>query len=162
MNSSRVLSLAVVGIVLLLTVPPKLSDYTTLRLIRDRALEEMSANLLAREGFEFKVENDSGYFEINAQQDDCRLQIRDAAAEGYNVDEIKTKAPKESQLVFAYRGRLWTSHPTLRATVSELWNRLKWQLGVDNSWFPVISIAVVGHCAIETLQLDRFATIRAD
>jgi hypothetical protein len=90
------------------------------------------------------------------------LQIRDAAARGYNVDEIKTEAPKGSQLVFAYRGTLWTSHPTLHATISELWNRLKWQLGVDNSWSPVISIAAVGPCAIETLQLERLASIRAD
>jgi hypothetical protein len=162
MNSSRVLSLTALGIALLLTVPPKLSDYETLELTRDRALEEASTNLLARQGFEFKIKNHSGYFEINAQQDDCRLQIRDAAAQGYNVDEITTEVPKGSQLIFAYRGRLWTSHPTLRATISELWSRLKWQLALDNLWFPVISIAAVGHCATETLQLDRLATIRAN
>ena len=61
-----------------------------------------------------------------------------------------------------YRGKLWTNHPTFRATISELWMRLQRRLGFNSSWSPVISIAAVGPCAIETLPWDELATIRAN
>ena len=66
MNSSRMLSLGVLGIALLITVPPKLSDYEALEIRLDHAVEEASTALLERRDYELKVENRSGYFEIDA------------------------------------------------------------------------------------------------
>jgi len=162
MNSSRMLSFGALGIALLITVPPKVSDYEALQIRLDHAVEEASTALLERRDFELKVENRSGYFEIDAHGHDCQLQIRNAAAEGYNADEIKREAPKGAQLAFAYRGRVWMNHPTLQAAISHLWSRLKWQLGVDNKWFPVIAIAAVGACGIETLPWGQLASVRAN
>jgi hypothetical protein len=143
-------------------VPLKLSDFPAVQQRISHNLEQASAALLTREGFEIEIGNRFGFFVINAQENNCRLQVREAAARGFNADAIKADAPKGAQFVFEYRGKLWLSQPTFRATVSETWNRLKWQLGVDSSWSPVISIAAVGPCAIETLPWDGLASIRAN
>jgi hypothetical protein len=161
-NSSRVLSLGALAIALAVTVPLKLSDLTAFKEPLKLNLQQASAALLTREGFEIKIGNSFGFSVIDAQQNNCRLQIRQTVAAGFNVDAINANAPKDAQLAFEYRGKLWKNHPTFRATTSEIWSRLKWQLGVDNSWSPVISIATVGPCAIETLPWDELASIRVN
>lgn len=166
MNSSRLLSLGAIGVALVITVPPKLSDsLSDLPAVQQRLahnLEQETTALLAREGFAIEVAHRFEYFEINAQKNDCGLHIREAAAEGYNVEDIKTEVTKDAQLVFEYRGKLWISFPTFHATISKFWNRVKWRLGADSSWSPVISIAAVGRCEIETLPWDELASIRAN
>ncbi len=166
MNSSRVLSLGALGLAIIITVRLKLSDslsdFPAVQQRLGHNFEQATAALLAREGFAVEVGDSSGYFVINAQKNDCRLRLGEAAPEGYNIDAIRADAPKDAQLTFEYRGKLWMSHPTLRATISEFWSRVKWQLGVDNSWSPVISIAAVGPCPIETLDWDKLANIRAN
>jgi hypothetical protein len=160
-NSSRVLSLGALGIALLITVPLKLSDFSAVQQRLSHNLEQATAALLTREGFEVEIGNRFGFFVINAQGNNCRLQIREAASEGFNAEAIKADTPKDAQSVFEYRGKLWMSQPTFRATISKIWNRVKWQLGADSLWSPVISIAAVGPCAIETLPWDELASIRA-
>jgi hypothetical protein len=161
-NFSRLLSLTALGIAIVITVPLKLSDFKAVQQRLSHNLAQASVALLARRGFQTEIGDRFGFFVINAQENDCRLQIREAASEGFNVDAIRADTPKETQLVFEYDGKLWMSHPTFRAAISKAWNRLKWQLGVDGSWRPVISIAAVGPCAIETLPWDELATIRAN
>ena len=100
-------------------------------------------------------------FVVDAQHDDCHLQLRKVPAQGYNVDAIKA-ASKDARLAFAYRGELWESHPTLRATISEIWSRFRWHLKIDNSWSPVVSVAAKGACAIAALPWARIATIRTE
>ena len=162
MNSSRVLSLVALAIAIIITVPLKLHDFAADQQRLRYNLQQASVALLAREGFEIEIGTRFGFFVINAQEKDCRLQIRETATEGFNADLMKADAPKDAQLVFAYRGKLWTNHPTFRATISELWMRLQRRLGFNSSWSPVISIAAVGPCAIETLPWDELATIRAN
>jgi hypothetical protein len=160
-NSSRVLSIGALGIALALTVPLKLSDLSAFKEPLSHNLQQASAALLTRGGFEVKMGNSLGFPVIDAQQNNCRLQIRQTVAAGFNVDAIKENAPKDAWLVFEYRGKLWMSHPTVRATISEILSRLKWQLGADDSWSPVIAITAFGACAIETLPWDEVASIRA-
>jgi hypothetical protein len=161
-NFSRLLSLTALGIAIVITVPLKLSDFAAVEQRLSHNLEQASTAFLAREGFETENGKRFGFFLINAQDNNCQLQLREAASEGFNADAIRADTPKDTQLVFEYRGKLWISHPTFRAAVSKAWNRLKWRLGVDSSWSPVISIAAVGRCAIETLPWDELATIRAN
>jgi len=161
-NSSRVLSLGAAAIAIMITVPLKLGDFRVLQQRLRYDLQQESAALLVREGFAIEIGTRFGFFVINAREKDCRMQIRETAIEGFNTDLIKADAPKDAQLVFEYRGKLSTDHPTLRATISELWTRLQWRLGLNSSWSPVISIAAVGPCAIETLPWKELASIRVN
>jgi hypothetical protein len=161
-NSSRVLSFLALAIAIMVTVPLKLNDFTADQQRLRHNLQQATAALLAREGYEIEIGTRFGFFVIKAQKKDCRLQIRETATEGFNADLIKADVPKDARLVFAYRGKLWTNHPTFRATISELWMRLQWRLGFNSSWSPVISITALGPCAIETLPWDELATIQAN
>ena len=168
MNFSRTLS-AAIGIALLVTVPfklrdskaEKLKDFVAVQQVLNQNLERASAALLAHEGFKIAIENRS-QFVIGAQQNDCHLQIREVAATGFDIEAITAAVPKEAQLSFVYRGKLWARHPILSATVSENWSRLKWRFDWDSSWSPVLLIAAVGPCTIETIHWDRLATIQAN
>ena len=163
MNSSRMLSLGALGIALVITVPPKLRDFSVVQQTLRDNLEKASANLLARDGFKLEIKEPLWRsFLINARRNDCQLQIRELATEGFDADAIKAEAPKDAQLVFEYRGKLWMNDPTFRATTSEFWNRLKWRFGVDSSWSPVISITAIGSCAIESMSWDELARIHAN
>ena len=160
MNSSRVLSLViVVGLALLVTVPLKLADFSAAKQTLSRNLHQAIMAMLAGEGFDIKSGNISGDFIVDAQHDTCHLQLREATA--LNVDAIKS-ASKDAQLAFEYRGEISGSHPTLRAIISENWNRLKWHFKIDNSWSPVVSVAANGACEIGALPWQRIAMIRAD
>lgn len=163
MNSSRLLSLGALGIALIITVPPKLRDFSVVQqTLRDNA-EKASANLLARNGFAIEMSEPLPWsFVINAQRNDCQLQIRELATEGFDVDAIRAKAPKDARFVFEYRGKLRSDDPTFKATIAEFWNRLKWRFGVDSSWSPVISIVAAGPCAIESMSWDELATIQTN
>jgi hypothetical protein len=157
-NFSRILSFGALVIALAITLPLKLTVVP--QRLSDN-FEQAIAALLTSKGFEIKIGSRFGLFVINAVQNNCRLEIREVFAQGYNVDAIEADVPKDAQFVFEYGGKLWKTLPTLRATISGLWSRLKWQLGVNSLWSPVISIAAVGPCAIETLPWDEVASIRA-
>lgn len=162
MNSSRVLSLIiVVGLALLVTVPPKLADFTTGQQSLDRHLQQAIVAMLASKGFDIKSSDNVEGVVVDAQQDDCHLQLRKVPAQGFNVDALKRDS-KGAQLAFAYRGELSERHPTLRATISQIWSRLRWHLKIDNSWSPVVSVTAKGACAIATLPWARIATISTE
>jgi hypothetical protein len=123
-------------------------------------LERAVVTLLNREGFRTELGHKFGQFEINAFRDACRLQIKEAAAQDYNTAGISAEMPKDAQLVFAYGGELWKKHPTIRATLAQIWNRLRWRFGVDDSWSPVVAIAAVGSCPLNSLPWEQIANIR--
>ena len=117
MNSSRVLSLIiVVGLALLVTVPPKLADFTAAEQSLNRHLQQAIEAMLASKGFDIKSSDNLDGVVVDAQRDDCHLQLRKVPAQGYNVDALKRDS-KDAQLAFAYRGELSEGHPTLRATI---------------------------------------------
>ena len=93
---------------------------------------------------------------VDAQHNDCHLQLRKVPAQGYTVDAIKA-ASKEARLAFAYHGVLWENHPTLRATISEIWSRFNWHLKIDEflvaSGFGCIKGSVSYRCI--TLAKNR-------
>ena len=61
--------------------------------------------MLASEGFDIKSTDIFGNFiVVDAQHDDCHLQLRKVPAQGYNVDALKRDL-KDAQLAFEYRGR---------------------------------------------------------
>jgi hypothetical protein len=162
MNSSRPLSFSVICLVAFLTVPPKLKNESSIRLKLSHNLQETIINLLARAEFETNIGDRLGFFVIDAQRNNCRLQIDHADAGGYNVAEIQSDAPRDARVVFEYRGELWKNHPTFRASISQSWSMLKWSLGLDDVWFPVISISALGPCSIETLlPWDKLAAVQA-
>lgn len=156
------LSLAALGVAILVTVPLKLSNIGSVQQTLSHNLEQTSASMLVQQGFSIESGNRYGVFFINARHDDCRLQVTEAVAKGFNIEAIKATTPQDAQLVFEYHGRLWEAHPTFRATISEIWSRLKWQLGMGGSWSPVVSIAAIGHCSIKSLPWGELATIQAD
>ena len=158
MNFSRILSFGALAITLAITLPLKL---TVVPQRLSHNFEQAIATLLTSKGFEIKIGSRFGLFVISAMHNSCRLEIREAFAQGYNTDAIEADSPKDAQFVFEYNGKLWTKLPTLRATISGLWSRFKWQLGMDTWWSPMISIAAVGPCSIETLPWDEVASIRA-
>lgn len=162
MNFSRPLSLLGLGLAILITVPLKLSDFEAIQKRISNNLEQATAALLSHEGFEVEVENRVGTFVINAQANDCHLQIREARTEGFNTDAIRATAPTGAQFVFEYGGKLSTSQPKFSATILKFWNRVKWQIGMSDVWSPVISIAAVGPCALETLGWNELANIRTN
>ena len=145
------------GLALLVTVPLKLADFEATRPLLSRNLHQAIVAMLAREGFDVKSSDILGSFVVDAQHDNCHLQLKEAFAQGYNVDAIKM-ASKDAQLAFEYRGELWDSHPRLRATISEFWNRFKWHIKIDNSFTPVVSVAAKRTA----LPWQRIATIRLD
>ena len=160
MNSSRVLSVAiVVGLALLVTVPLKLADFSAAKRTLSRNLHQAIVAMLASQGFEIKSGNIFDDFIVDAQHDACHLQLREATA--FNVDAIKS-ASKDARMAFEYRGEIWGSHPTLRAIISQNWNRLKWHFKMDNSWSPVVSVAAKGACEIGALPWQRIGMIRLD
>jgi len=151
----------VVGLLLLITIPPKVTDFEIQGPILSRNLHQAILAMLVKEGFDVKSGVIFGGFVVNARRDNCHLHLREAPAQGYNADAIK-RASRDARLAFEYRGELWDSHPTLRATISELWNRFKWRLKMDNSWTPVVSVAARGVCSIDALPWQRIATVRLD
>ena len=160
MNSSRVLSVViVVGLALLATVPLKLADFSAAKQTLSRNLHQAIVAMLASQGFDIKSGNIFGDFIVDAQHDACHLQLREATA--FNVAAIKN-ASKDARMAFEYRGEIWESHPTLRAIISENWNRLKWHFKIDNSWSPVVSVAAKGACEIGALPWQRIAMICLD
>ena len=162
MNSLRVLSLLiVVGLALIVTVPLKLANFQAAEQSLNRHLQQAIVSMLASEGFDIKSTDTSGSFVVDAQRGDCHLQLRKVPAQGYNVDALKRDS-KDAQLSFEYRGQIWKDHPTLRATLSELWSRFKWHLKIDNSWSPVVSVIARGTCDIAALPWAQIATIRAE
>ena len=159
MNSSRVLSLLiVVGLALLVTVPLKLAEITAAERSLNRHLQQEIEAMLASKGFDIKSTDKFDGVVVDAQRDDCHLQLRKVPVQGYNVDALKRDS-KDAQLAFAYRGELSEDHPSLRATIAEISSRLKWRLKMDNSWSPVVSITAKGACAIAALPWARIATI---
>ena len=162
MNSLRVLSLLiVVGLALIVTVPLKVADFAAVEQSLSRHLQEAIVAMLTNEGFDIKSANVVGSVFVDAQHNDCHLQLRKVPAQGYTVDAIKA-ASKEARLAFAYHGVLWESHPTLRATISDIWSRFKWHLKIDDSWSPVVSVASKGACPIDALPWQRIAEIRTN
>lgn len=162
MNSLRVLSIVfVVGLAVAVTVPLKLADFGAARQLVSRNLQQTIVAVLGNEGFEIKSGDFFGAFVVDAERDNCHLQLREAPAYGYNVDSIKIRS-KDALLTFAYRGQLWNNHPRLRATALEVWDRFKWYLKINNSWSPVVSVAARGACELGALPWRRIATIRAD
>ena len=160
-NSSRALSLLiVVGLALIITVPLKLANFAGAEQSVNRHLQQAIIAMLASEGFDIKSADISGnVVVVDAQRDGCHLQLRNVPAQGYVVDALKN-ASKDAQLAFEYRGKLSERHPTLRATMSEIWSRLKWRLKIENSWSPVVSVVANGACNTAALPWSRIATIR--
>jgi hypothetical protein len=144
---------------LLVTVPLKLSDVHAAKGTLSRNLHQAIVAMLASEGFDIKTSYIFENWIVDAQHDACHLQLREAKV--FNVDAIKTTS-KDARLAFEYRGVIWGSYPTLRATVSENWNRFKWHFKIDNSWSPVVSVAAKGACEFGALPWQRIATIRTD
>ena len=162
MNSSRVLSLlAVVGLALIVTVPLKVVDFDAAEQSLRRRLQQAIVAMLNNEGFDIKNVNVVGGVVVDAQHNDCHLQLRKVQAQGYSVDAIKM-ASENARLAFAYHGVLWDSHPTLRATISEIWSRFKWHLKIDDSWLPVVSVASKGPCTIDAMPWQRIAKIQTN
>jgi len=153
--------LIIVGLALLVTVPPKLADFTAAQQSLNRHLQQAIVAMLASKGFDIKSSDNVDGVVVDAQQDDCHLQFRKVPAQGFNVDALKRDS-KDAQLAFAYRGELSELHPTLRATISEIWSRLRWHLKIDDSWWPVVSVTAKGACAIAALPWARIATISAE
>ena len=151
MNSSRVLSLIiVVGLALLVTVPPKLADFTAAEQSLNRHLQQAIVAMLASKGFDIKSSD-------NVDGGCCRCAARrlPPAAQKSTSPRLQCgcikAGSKDAQLAFAYRGELSERHPTLRATISEIWSRLRWHLKIDDSWSPVVSVTAKGACAIAAL-----------
>ena len=162
MNSSRVLSLLiVVGLALLVTVPPKLADFATAQHSLNHHLQQAIVAMLASKGFDIKSSDNVDGVVVDAQHDDCHLQLRKVPVQGYNVDALR-KDLKDAQLAFAYRGELSESHPTLRATISEIWSRVRWHLKIDDAWSPVVSVTAKGPCGIAELPWARIASISTE
>ena len=159
MNSSRVLSLlAVVGLALIVTVPLKVVDFATAEQSLSFRLQQAILAMLGDEGFDIKSVNG---VVIGAQHYDCHLQLRKVQAQGYSVDAIKM-ASGDARLAFAYNGVLWESHPTVRATISEIWSRFKWHLKIDDSWLPVVSVSSKGSCTIDAMPWQRIAKVHTN
>ena len=162
MNSSRVLSLLlIVGLALIITVPLKVTDFAAAEQSQSRHLQQAIVAMLTNEGFDIKTVNVVGSVVVDAQHNDCHLQLRKIQAQGYSVDAIKM-ASEDARLAFAYHGVLWESHPTLRATISEIWSRFKWHLKIDDSWLPVVSVASKGLCTIDAMPWQRIAKIHTN
>lgn len=161
MNSSRVLSLAALGIAIAITVSLKTIEINPVKRATSDDLKQAVVKLLAREGFVTEIGKRNG-FVVSAHRDDCRLQVQEAYAEGYNLDAIVFYMPKGARLAFAFRGQLSDRHPTAGATISSIWTRLKWRLGIDSAWSPPLAIASTGVCAVETLPWNELAEIRAE
>ena len=162
MNFSRIISLGVVGIAILITVPLKVSNFGVVQKKLSDSLEQATIAILVREGFEVTTGNRYGSFLITAQQNDCQLQIQEAAAEGFDVDAIGVNGNRDARIAFEYNGKLSTSHPTIRATISKIFDRFEWKLGMTTSWSPVISITSIGHCPLNTIPWREVATIQAN
>ena len=162
-NSSRALSLLiVVSLALTITVPLKVADFAAAEQSANRHLQHAIIAMLAGEGFDVKsADIYSNVVAVDAQRDGCRLQLKNAPIQSYDVDALEN-ASKDASLAFEYRGELWKSHPTLRAAVSEIWSRLKWRLKIDNSWSPVVSVVAQGVCDIAALPWPKIATIRME
>jgi hypothetical protein len=161
-NSSRVLSLLlIVGLALIVTVPLKVTDFAAAEQSQSRHLRQAIVAMLTNEGFDIKSANVVGPLVVDAQRNDCHLQLKKVQAQGYSVDAIRA-ASKEARVAFAYHGVLWESHPTFRATISEIWSRFKWHLKIDDSWLPVVSVASKGPCPLGALPWQRIAKIRSD
>ena len=162
-NSSRALSLLiVVSLALTITVPLKVADFAAAEQSANRHLQRAIIAMLAGEGFDVKsADIYSNVVAVDAQRDGCRLQLKNAPIQSYDVDALEN-ASKDASLAFEYRGELWKSHPTLRAAVSEIWSRLKWRLKIDNSWSPVVSVVAQGVCDIAALPWPKIATIRVE
>ena len=143
----------------MVTVPLKLANFSAAKGTLSRNLHQAIVALLASQGYDIKSGNIFGDFIVDAQQDACHLQLRETTA--FNVAAIKN-ASKDARLAFEYRGEIWESHPTLRAIISDNWNRLKWHFKIDNSWSPVVSVAAKGACEIGALPWQRIAMIRLD
>jgi hypothetical protein len=151
----------VVGLALLVTVPLKLASFADAEQSLNRHFQQAIVAMLAGEGFNVKSSENFGSFVVDAQHDDCHLQLRKVPAQGYNVDALKIES-EGVQLAFEYRGELWERLPTLRATISEIWSRLKWHLKIDDSWSPVVSVTAKGACRIAALPWARIATISTE
>ena len=50
--------------------------------------------MLANEGFDIKSGDIFGAFVVDAQRDNCHLQLREAPAYGYNVDSNKERVKR--------------------------------------------------------------------
>ena len=163
MNSSRVLSLViVVGLALLVTVPLKLADFAAAEQSLSRHLQQAIVAMLASKGFDIKSSDNVEGVVVDAQHDDCHLQLREVPAQGYQCGCIKDGIQKTPSWHSRIAESSRESHPTLRATISEIWSRFKWHLKIDNSWSPVVSVTAKGACAIAALPWARIATIRTE
>ena len=121
----------VVGLALIVTVPLKVTDFAASEQSLNCHLQQAIVAMLTNEGFDIKSASIVGSVVVDAQHNDCHLQLRRVPAQGYSVDALKA-ASKEARLAFAYHGVLWESHPRLRATISEISSRFKWHLKIDD------------------------------
>ena len=113
MNFSRIISLGVVGIAILITVPLKVSNFGVVQKKLSDSLEQATIAILVREGFKVMTGNRYGSFLITAQQSDCQLQIQEGAAEGIDVDAIGVNGNRDAKIAFEYNGKLSIKSPDI-------------------------------------------------
>jgi hypothetical protein len=159
MHYSRALSVGTIFVVLVITVAPKIRDFKSPQQILADHVEAATAKLLIDAGYDVTIEERLALlFRMHAQRGDCRLQVREAAAEGFTAQTMNIRAAFAVQM-FAYRGTLSGSEPTLRATVAKQWSWLRWRLGVPGRWWPVLQILGAGPCDIASLPWDEVAAV---
>jgi hypothetical protein len=148
-KSSSTLKVAALGLILAVTISIKAVGLRPDR-PSDEKLNEAIVALLSRAHFAVEQNALVSGVEIVGRAPDCRIAVRDAFPQGYNLEAIATWA-KDAQLHYAFRGELFEQPPTYRATAAFVWARALRQFGLHPAWSPLLAIASTGTCALNTL-----------
>jgi hypothetical protein len=147
---SRTAKLVLV-LALVLTVPLKFVLPGNARVSREDDLSAPVSAFLARHGFQPRVEHKLAGLFIHATAGDCRILIREAAAQGWNRDSIDAVARQVGRVTFVFDGSIHNEQPVVRTTLSFYWHRLRAQMGLKPARHPVLAVAASERCAIEAL-----------
>ena len=146
MKSSNRLKVAALVLILAVTISIKVVGLRVDKPSSEK-LHAAIVALLSNAGFAVEQKVLLSGIEIIGQSSNCRITVRDAFPQGYNLDTIVAWTPKDAQLRYAFRGELFQQPPTYRATAAFFWTRTLRQFGLNIAWSPMLAIASTGSCA---------------
>lgn len=157
MNSSRVLRVSVLVVILVVSIGAK-SFVVPVGVPTEQELNDAIALWLRQQAY--SVTPAAFGHGVLGSKEDCRLFVEAAAGNGENLMAARLRRPPEARSFYVFRGQVFAEFPSLRAKLADLWQRANWRLGLPVGWTPSFFVWAAGPCSTETMSWSAFPVVR--
>jgi hypothetical protein len=127
------------------------------------ALESYSQNelinFLNRNHFVVSEEEVDGISIIQAAADSCRLQIANLYPDGSNRDMVRGLFGDADHFFVVFRGRVYAQQPIFWTSISAIWSKRLYELGLTKSVPAVIAVATNTSCDVERVPWSELREV---